>query len=112
MSLADDLTRTLDHVRSALPAPTFAAIAGSIADMQEAGIAKRATPENLRPLFAPIGIDLPATNGDGTFSLPIPATYVIDRVGTVVHAFVDADFTRRAEPADILATLRRLPVHA
>jgi len=66
-------------------------------------------PESLRPQYAALGIDLPAFNGDATFSLPVPATYVLDRDGTVAYAFVDADFKRRAEPAAILAALRSLP---
>lgn len=69
-------------------------------------------PETLRPLFAQIGIELPARNGDATFSLPIPATYVIGRDGRLAYAFVNADFTHRAEPFDILTVLRRLPVHS
>ena len=39
----------------------------------------------------------------------MPATYVLDRGGTVSYAFVDADFKRRAEPAAILAALRSVP---
>lgn len=218
MSLAYQLTRTVDHVRSALPPPTFKAIAQSISDLQETQIAQRAVgvgarvslpsladahgqtrdlqallargpvvlafyrggwcpycnvslralqavlgdiratgaelvavtpetpdyieattdaagasfpivhdpangfarslglvfelPEDLRPLMAEIGVELPVRNGEATFSLPIPATYVIDRDGTVAYAFVDADFTRRAEPSDILAAVRRLRVDA
>ncbi|GGS57136.1 hypothetical protein GCM10010206_18550 [Streptomyces cinerochromogenes] len=40
--------------------------------------------------------------------LPLPATYVIDRAGTVRWAFVDTDYTARAEPADVLAALDAL----
>lgn len=62
-------------------------------------------PEALRPLYAQFGIDLPASNGDDSFELPMPATYIIDRNRRIVHAFVDADYTRRMEPEEILEVL-------
>jgi peroxiredoxin len=49
-------------------------------------------------------------NADHTRSLPVPATFVIDRDGIVRAAFVSADWRVRAEPADIEAALRSLPV--
>ena len=55
-------------------------------------------------------INLPFTNGDDSWELPIPATYVIERDGTVVYASANEDYTERPEPDDIVrflsATLR------
>ena len=65
-------------------------------------------PEELRPIYQGFGIDLPAHNGDETFELPIPATYVIKSDGAIAHAFMDPDYTKRMDPADILAALRSL----
>ncbi|MGD0081968.1 MAG: peroxiredoxin-like family protein [Acidimicrobiales bacterium] len=48
-------------------------------------------------------------NADHTRSLPVPATFVIDRGGIVRAAFVSADWRIRSEPADIEAALRSLP---
>ena len=62
--------------------------------------------EELRPIYASFGIDIPAYNGDDTFELPMPATYVIDTDGTILHAFVDADYTSRLEPAEIVEILK------
>ena len=62
--------------------------------------------EELRPIYASFGIDIPAYNGDDTFELPMPATYVIDTDGIIVHAFVDTDYTRRLEPAKIVEILK------
>ncbi|WP_017325779.1 peroxiredoxin-like family protein [Synechococcus sp. PCC 7336] len=67
-------------------------------------------PEELRPIYANFGIDLPAHNGDKTFELPIAATYVIAPDGTVAHAFVEADYTKRLDPTDIVAALKGLAV--
>lgn len=62
-------------------------------------------PENLQPLYREIGIDLAAHNGEPSHELPIPATYVIDRAGKIVWSFVEADFTKRAEPDAVLAAV-------
>ena len=62
--------------------------------------------EELRPIYASFGIDIPAYNGDDTFELPMPATYVIGTDGTILHAFVDTDYTRRLEPAEIVEILK------
>jgi peroxiredoxin len=37
-----------------------------------------------------------------------PATYIVDRRGTVRHAEVDGDFRRRMEPSAILDALDKL----
>lgn len=47
-------------------------------------------------------------NADGRRSLPVPATFVLDRDGTVKFAFVNADWRVRVEPADFLDVLRTL----
>lgn len=65
-------------------------------------------PEALREVYAGFGLDLPAANGDDSFRLPVPATYVIGADGTVAWRFVDADYTKRAEPDDVIAALKRL----
>jgi peroxiredoxin len=50
-------------------------------------------------------VNLPFTNGDETWELPIPATYVLDRDGTILYASAKEDYTERPEPADILHVL-------
>lgn len=47
-------------------------------------------------------------NGVATNELPVPATYVIGTDGIIKYAFVDADYRKRAEPAEILRVLKRL----
>jgi peroxiredoxin len=60
-------------------------------------------PPDLREIYENVWkILLPQVNGDDSWELPIPGTFVIGRDGTVRYAFVDPDYTRRAEPADIL----------
>ena len=64
--------------------------------------------EELRSVYRMIAKDLSEWNASGTWELPIPATYVIDPSGTIRLAFVDADYTKRLEPAAILDALRRI----
>lgn len=64
--------------------------------------------DELQSLYEDLGLDLPAFNGDSSFDLPVPATYVIDKVGMVRLAFVDPDYTRRLDPSDVLSVLRSL----
>jgi len=47
-----------------------------------------------------------ADAGDGT--LPLAATYVIDRGGVIRWAFLDADYRKRAEPGDIVEFLGKM----
>ena len=60
-------------------------------------------PEELQKIYAKFGIDLPTGNGDGTWRLPIPARFVIDRAGVIRAVDADPDYTRRPEPAQTTA---------
>jgi peroxiredoxin len=51
-------------------------------------------------------VNLPLTNGDETWELPIPATYIVDRDITVLYASANEDYTERPEPSDIVRALR------
>jgi peroxiredoxin len=65
-------------------------------------------PDDLREIYLKFGIDLAQGNGDGTWRLPIPARFVIDRQGIVRAVDADPDYTRRPEPAQTVAALRAL----
>lgn len=62
-------------------------------------------PEALRPIYEAWQIDLTGHNGDDSFELPMPATYIIDSDGIVRYAFVDMDYSRRLEPDIIIEQL-------
>lgn len=59
----------------------------------------------VRERYLGMNIDLERSNGDSSWELPMPGTYVIDRGGTIRLAFVHPDYTRRLEPAEILVAL-------
>jgi peroxiredoxin len=52
-------------------------------------------------------VNLPFTNGDESWELPIPASYIIDRDGTVLYASANEDYTERPEPVDIVQALQK-----
>jgi len=53
--------------------------------------------------YRSILVNLPFVNGDPSWRLPLPATYVISPSGRVVHGEAHADFRVRPEPKDALA---------
>mgnify|MGYP000210769356 CR=1 FL=1 len=65
-------------------------------------------PASMRPLYLQWGLDVPSANGDDTWELPIPATYVIDSDGTIVFAFVNKNYTERLEPEEIINALKTI----
>jgi peroxiredoxin len=71
------------------------------------GVVHALSPE-LQQIYAKLGVDLPAVNGDGSWTLPMPARFVIDRDGIVRAVDADPDYTRRPEPAETVEALRRL----
>lgn len=58
--------------------------------------------------FRDDGLDLTAANGTANGFLPVPATFVLDARRQVHFAFVDPDFTQRAEPAAVLVAVSGL----
>jgi len=53
-------------------------------------------------------LDLAAYSGTDRHELPLAVTYVVDTDGVIKYAFVDPDYRRRAEPADIITVLKKL----
>jgi peroxiredoxin len=50
-------------------------------------------------------VNLPFANGDETWELPIPATYILDRDRIVLYASANEDYTERPEPEEIVDIL-------
>lgn len=62
--------------------------------------------ESLRPIYNNFGIDITTHNGDQSFELPVPATYLVAADGTVLNHFVDVDYRERLAPETALAWLQ------
>ncbi|MCY0855524.1 peroxiredoxin-like family protein [Cupriavidus sp. D39] len=65
-----------------------------------------ALPDYLVDLYKQLKNDLPAFNGDASWTLPMPARYVIGQDGTILYAEVNPDYTHRPEPSEMLPALR------
>ena len=64
-------------------------------------------PDYLVELYKGFGNDLPAINGDDSWTLPMPARFVIGQDGIILYAEVNPDYTRRPDPEDMLPALRQ-----
>ncbi len=62
-------------------------------------------PEYQQEIFSRALVNLPHANGDESWELPIPATYVLDRDGAVIYASANEDYSERPEPSEILQRL-------
>jgi peroxiredoxin len=67
-----------------------------------------AVPERYRAAYLALGYPNPAKTGSKGWMLPIPATYVLDSTGLVVLSYLDADYTTRLEPTEIIVALTHL----
>ena len=65
-------------------------------------------PPDLNEVYKSLGIDLEASNGDSSATLPVPARLVIDSSGTVRAADIDVDYTRRPEAEKTLEDVKAL----
>jgi peroxiredoxin len=59
-------------------------------------------PDEQKSIYQRAFVNLPLVNGDASWELPIPATYVIDHNGSVLFASANEDYTERPEPSNIL----------
>lgn len=64
--------------------------------------------EELRPIYDSFGLNIPEHDGNDSFELPIPATYIIGTDGVIAYAHINADYTTRMEPAKIVEQLAKL----
>ena len=69
------------------------------------GLVFAVTPE-LKQIYTNFGIDLEKSQGNADWRLPIPATYVVGKDGKITYAHVDPDYTKRANPEEIMAVLK------
>jgi peroxiredoxin len=69
-------------------------------------------PEQLRQAYRALRIDLAVANEDESWTLPVPARFVLDRQGIIRLAEADPDYRRRPESAGTLAVLRQLGAEA
>ena len=64
-------------------------------------------PDYLVELYKSLKNDLPSFNDDPSWTLPMPARYLIGQNDTILYADVNPDYTQRPEPEDVIAALRK-----
>jgi len=68
-----------------------------------------AFPDKLREIYVEhFRIDLSQQNADGSWALPVPATFIVRQDGKIHSRMVEMNYLKRMEPADILAVLRHM----
>lgn len=65
---------------------------------------------DLKEAMQSFGVDLATVNGDDSWELPVPATFVIGRDGHVQLAYVEADYRNRLSPETIIRALASVQV--
>ncbi|HEY9102811.1 peroxiredoxin-like family protein [Chitinimonas sp.] len=65
-------------------------------------------PASMQGLMQGFGIDLAHFNGDASWQLPMPACYLLAQDGRVQTRFLNADYSRRVEPLDMLFALKTM----
>ena len=56
--------------------------------------------EGYRPVNLAFGSDLPSSNGDSNYELPMPATYVINKEGKIIYAYINPSWLERPNPEE------------
>lgn len=62
----------------------------------------------LRAAYKGFGVDLSDFNDDDSWTLPLPATFIVNQDGTIAKVWADVDYRRRDEPDDVVNALRVL----
>lgn len=65
-------------------------------------------PPSMQKHYRGILVNIPFVNGDVSWRLPLPGTFVVGQDGTILYAEAHADFRVRPEPRSVLEALRSI----
>jgi len=85
-----------------LPFPLLSDAGNQVA--RQFGLVYR-VPDDQQAIYRRAFVNLPFANGDDSWELPIPATFIIDHDNSILYASADEDYTQRPEPQEILQQL-------
>ncbi|VVD28241.1 Peroxiredoxin (fragment) [Paraburkholderia dioscoreae] len=71
-----------------------------------------ALPDYLVELYKNLKNDLPTFNNDPSWTLPMPARYVIGQDGIVLYSEVNPDYARRPDPSHMFPVLEKATANA
>ena len=64
--------------------------------------------EDTKAQYEKFGLKVAESNVSGTWELPAPATFVIDKTGVIRWAFADWDYKKRADPDAVIAAVKAI----
>ncbi|WP_249164464.1 peroxiredoxin-like family protein [Bradyrhizobium jicamae] len=67
--------------------------------------------DELRAVEEDYGMDLAAFNGDPSWTLTMPARYVVAPAGMIEYADISVDYTQRGDPSELIPVLAHLAAH-
>ena len=67
-------------------------------------------PDDLKQLYLKFGINLESANNDDSWTLPIPARYIVDCDAVIRYAEADPDYTVRPDPQHTIEALKSLQI--
>lgn len=62
-------------------------------------------PSDLAEVYKQLNSDITKHNGDDSWELPLPATYVVGSDGKIVFSYINADYLERADPKKVIEVL-------
>lgn len=66
-------------------------------------------PEDLKQIYLKFDINIEKFNNDDSWTLPIPARYIVDGNSVIRYAEADPDYTIRPDPTHTIEALKSLP---
>ena len=90
------------EITDSISFPLYTDLANKAAN--EFGLVFDLTPE-FREIYRSLSVNLNTLNADDSWTLPVPATFIISRKGIISACYVNADYMQRMEPKDILIQL-------
>lgn len=103
VAISPELPEYIEKVADKMEHP-YSIISGGTPIMQQYNLDFQLTKKTLVK-YKLWGINLSKSNGNEDNTLPIPATYVIDKNGIIVYKHFDENYKVRAEVEDILNAL-------
>ena len=64
-------------------------------------------PQNVRELYQNLGADIPKFNGDDSYQLPIPATYLIGQDKQILFSYINVNYMERVDISELVNVLKR-----
>lgn len=91
---------------------TFPILSDTLGEVGDAFGLRFVLPDYLVELYKSLKNDLPSFNADPSWTLPMPARYVIGADGVIAYAEVNPDYTKRPDPSELLPVLDKLAARA